>query len=119
MERVRSIIHGTKELIYLDFSNCGMDQVVQVIAEGTQLIRAQPPSSVLVLSDFTNTTHDPRLTQVLKEFTAGNKPYVKASASVGITGMGKVLYDAVMKFTGRNVPLFDNPDQAKEWLIAH
>ena len=118
MERTKTILHREKQIICLDFSDCDLEQTRLVMVAGAALIRAQPLSSVLVLSDFTNTTHDARLTPELKEFTAGNAPYVKASASVGVTGMRKILFDAIMKLTGRNVPIFDHPDQAKAWLIA-
>jgi hypothetical protein len=118
MERAKTIFPGQKQIVYLDFSDCDMEQAHQVIVDGALLIRAQPLGSVLILSDFTNSTHDARLTPALKEFTTGNAPYVKASASVGVTGMRKILFDAIMKLTGRNVPIFDHPDQAKAWLIA-
>jgi hypothetical protein len=107
-----------KQIIYNDFRDCGMEDVFQVIGQAAPLIRTQPEKSVLILSDFTGSVHNAQLLSALREFTAGNAPHVKASAIIGMTGMKKVLYDTVMKFTGRNIPIFDDADQAKEWLVT-
>lgn len=118
MGRVTVVVHDSKQIIDLEFRDCDMDQALQVIAEGAKVIRALPLRSALILSDFTNATHDARLSLSLGQFMVGNEPCVKASAAVGVTGMKRVLFDAVMKFSGRNLPIFDTVDQAKDWLAA-
>jgi hypothetical protein len=55
----------------------------------------------------------------MKEFAAHNKPYVKASTVVGITGLKKIIYDAVLMFSKRNISTFDSIDPAKEWLAQN
>jgi len=118
MQRATTIRHGEISIIFVDFRDCDLPQSLQVIAEATKLIRGQPSHSALILTDFTNSTHDARLAPALNEFTSGNAPHVKASAIIGMTGMKRVVYDVVMKATGRNIPIFDDADKAKEWLIA-
>jgi hypothetical protein len=54
----------------------------------------------------------------LKEFTRHNKPYVIAAAVVGITGLKQIIYNAVLKFSGRNLVAFDSVDRAKDWLAG-
>jgi hypothetical protein len=46
-------------------------------------------------------------------------PYVKASAVAGITGLKKIIYDAVLMFSKRNISTFDSIDSAKEWLAQN
>ncbi len=118
MERAKFITHEGKQIVFLDYSNSSLEQVMQVIAEGSQLIRTQPLKSVLILSDFTGSTSDPRLLSAMREFTAGNAPYAHASAIIGMGRVAKVFYEIIMQFTGRNVPIFPDAAQAKAWLIA-
>jgi hypothetical protein len=54
----------------------------------------------------------------MKEFTKHNKPYVKASAVVGISGIKKIIFHAVMLFSGRKIHACDTLEQAKDWLAT-
>jgi hypothetical protein len=118
MERAKLISHEGKQILFLDYSNSSIEHVLQVIAEGTELIRAQPLKSVLILNDFTNSTSDPKLLAAIRAFTAGNEPYVKASAIFGLGRVAKVFYDIIIQFTGRRIQIFADANQAKDWLIA-
>lgn len=59
---------------------------------------------------------DKDITEAFKNFTAGNKPYVKAGAVVGVTGLKKVMYNAVMKVTGRDIVALDDLEAAMDYL---
>jgi hypothetical protein len=118
MRGTQFVLHKGKQIIFVDFKDCNEKQSLQVIAEGVKLIRALPPKSVLVLSDFTNAIPAPQLIQALREFVSGNTPYVKASATMGLNGISKVLFDATMRFTGRNIPVFDDVQKAQDWLVS-
>jgi hypothetical protein len=65
----------------------------------------------------TDTRYNRDVIHALKEFANGNKPFVRAGAVIGIDGLKKIVYDAVMKFTGRNLPAFDDVEEAKDWLV--
>ncbi len=56
--------------------------------------------------------------EALKQFTSHNKPYVTAAAVVGIIGLKQIIYNAVLKFSGRNLVAFDSVDKAKDWLAT-
>jgi hypothetical protein len=117
MKRVHLIQHRGKEILYLDFSNCNVNEVFEVIDTAKKVIRVQQQNSVLTLSNVTGTHYNRDAVQALKDFAHGNKPFVKAGAVIGIDGLKKILYDAVMKFTGRNLPAFDDFEKAKDWLV--
>jgi hypothetical protein len=110
--------HLGKKIVYVDFRECDESQARSIISDAAEFIRAFPPKSVLVLTDFTDSTHAPQLLQALREFVDGNSPFVKASATVGVAGMKRVLFDAVMKLAGRQVHIFPNATEAKDWLAA-
>jgi len=119
MERIRFVQHNGKEILFLDFSECKAGEVPALIAESKTVIRTKPANSLLTLTDVTNTRFDDNVTAGMKEFAAHNKPYVKAAAVVGITGLKKILFDAVMVFSKRKIHAFDSVEQAKAWLVSN
>jgi hypothetical protein len=48
------------------------------------------------------------------------KKYLRKSSVIGIgfTGQRKALFDAVMRVSGANVTVFEDIEQAKDWLVA-
>jgi flavodoxin len=71
---------------------------------------------VFTLTDVTNTTFNSKVSDAMKEFVVHNKPYIVASAVVGVTGLKQIIYNAVMKFSGRKLTAFDSLAEAKDWL---
>jgi hypothetical protein len=37
---------------------------------------------------------------------------------VGITGLRRIAYQAVIVFSGRNIKTFDTPAEAMDWLVT-
>ena len=109
MERVYFTEYKGKKFLYIDMSKCSAEEMFAVIANARGIIRNQPEKSVFSLTDVTDAWFDPEVMDAMKEFVAGNKPYVAAAAVVGVTGR-------VMKLFGRKLVLFDTIEQAKEWL---
>jgi hypothetical protein len=119
MEKVQFIQHNGKEILLLDFSRCTVTDALAIIDEAAVTIRTRPQQSLLTLADVTDMRFDDKLNQRMKEFTALNKPYVKAAAVVGVTGLKKILFQAVMTFSKRKIHAFDDRETAKAWLITH
>jgi hypothetical protein len=117
MERVKYITHKWMQILLLDFSYCGADDAQKTMDIAKRLIRAESESSLLILTDVTGARYNLETVEKLKDFANGNKPYVKASAVIGLDGMKKIIYNAVRIFSGRNIPAFDDVEKAKEWLI--
>lgn len=119
MGRVQFITYGGKEVLFLNFAGCKTEEILSIIEEGKQVIRSRPAGSVLTLTDVTGTRFDDSVSDQMKEFAAHNKPYVKAAAVIGITGIKKIIFDAVTIFSKRKLQTFETLDLAKEWLISH
>ncbi len=102
----------------LDFSNSDADQVLKIIEDAKDMIVGRPHGSLLTLTDVTNARFNERVGEGLKQFTAANKPFVKAGAVVGITGLKKILFGAVVAFSQRKLETFDDREEAKRWLVA-
>jgi hypothetical protein len=118
-ERVQFIKHKGKELLFLDFSECKPEEVLSVIDEAKMAIRTRSENSVCTLTDVTNLRFDDNVSEKMKAFTVHNKPYVKAAAVVGVVGIKKILFEAIMLFSRRKFHAFDTLEQAKTWLVAN
>jgi len=116
MERVQFIQHKGKKILHINFADCKADEVLVVIGQARTAIGSQPHQSVLTLTDVTNTAFNTKVSDAMKEFVMHNKPFVVASAVVGVTGLKQIIYNAVMKFSGRKLTAFDSISEAKDWL---
>ncbi|MFI5368625.1 MAG: hypothetical protein ACHQ1F_06395 [Spirochaetia bacterium] len=116
MSRVQFITHKGKRILYFDLSSCKVAEISAVVAEAKRAVASQPPASVLALTNVTETELSKSSSAIIKDFTAHNKPFIKASAVVGVEGLRKVIYNAAMAFSGRTISAFDTLEQAKDWL---
>ena len=119
MDRARIIEHKGIRIVYIDFSNCPTTEALDVITAARPLIRNKPDKSVFTITYTDGGKFDSNLISSLKEFTKGNEPYVKAAAVVGITGLQKIVLNAVSFFSNREFATFDDMEEAKEYLITH
>jgi hypothetical protein len=117
-ERIRFIKHQGKEILLIDFSNSQADEVLTIIDQATAVIAKRPEQSLLTLTDVTNARFNEAVGEGLKNFTLHNKPYVRAGAVVGITGLKRIIFGAVMAFSQRKLLPFDDREQAKAWLAS-
>jgi hypothetical protein len=117
IKRVNFKEHKWRRILLIDFSNCTIDEALKTMEEAEKIIRAQPKESLLILTDVTNARYNMEAVEKLKEFTKGNKPYVRASAVVGLDGIKRIIYDAVVMFSKRTFPIFEDIEKAKDWLI--
>lgn len=123
MDRVQIINHQGKEIVYIDFSNIMVTEIEilrKVIEAAKEIIKKYPPASALTLVNFDNLRFSTQFISELKEFTLHNKPYVKMGAAFGVHhGLRKVVFDAVMKFTGRNLHVCDSKEEGLDWLVSN
>lgn len=115
-ERVQFIQYKGKQLLHLDFSHAKAEEVLDTIVKARTVIGAQPEGSVRTLTDVTEAAFNSKVSEAMKEFVNHNRRFVTASAVVGVTGLKQIIYNAVIKFSGRNLVAFDTMDQAKDWL---
>ncbi|MBN2414677.1 hypothetical protein JXO52_02495 [bacterium] len=119
MERITFITRNGKRILLEDFTWLKPGgEFYQTLAAAKRMIHAEPEQSVLALFDATGATFDQEVVNAVKDFTISNKPYVKAAAVVGITGLLKIALLAVKTFSGRDFRTFDTREEALEWLVA-
>lgn len=116
--RVCFIRHQGKDILFINFANSTLEEFAQVIDSSQRVIAAQPPKSILTLSDFTEARYNKEMVSKLLSYVQHNKPFVRAAAVLGVVGLKRVIYNTVCQLTGRNIIAFNNRTQALDWLIT-
>lgn len=117
--RSKWIEHKGEKIFYQDFSELfyNYDAVKEELLEVQKTVVDQPKGSLLVLSNFTDTTIAGDLMSALNESSALTKDHVKKTAVLGVTGIKRRLADMLTKLTGQQLKYFDDEFAAKEWLV--
>jgi hypothetical protein len=118
-EKIRFIQYEGKKILHLDFSRCKADEILNTITKAKKVIATHPERSLLTLTDVTDARFSDAVAQEMKAFTAHNRPYVRAAAVVGVTGLKRIIFEAVIAFSGRKISTFDSIEKAKQWLIEN
>jgi len=119
MRKSQVIQHQGKNIFYMDFSGLrNNEEIAQVIQESKLFIRSQLPKSVYGLANIENMHFNNDIKDLFSDFVKGNKEFMRASAVVGVTGLKQIVFNGLMKVTGREVKSFDNINVAKDWLIS-
>lgn len=79
-------------------------------------IHGQPLMSVYSLASIEDMHFNTTIKDMFNELLKSNKPYVKASAIVGVTGLKQIVFNGIMKISGRDVKAFSSIAEAKDWL---
>ncbi len=112
------IEHQGKKIFYQDFSKHFYNSaaVKEELAEVQRIVISQPKDSVLVLSDFRDTTVGNELLASMNAASAATKSFVHKTAVIGVTGMKRTLADLLTALTGQSLKYFDDFEAAKDWL---
>jgi hypothetical protein len=115
--RVNFIEHQGKRVLFINYSHCDVAMLKAVAEEGHRVIAREQQNSVLTLNDVTGTNFDKESVAVLQSMVAGNAPYVRRAAVIGISGLQRLIYEGVQAFSRRRIPLFESRQQALNWLV--
>jgi hypothetical protein len=113
------IEHKGKKIFYQDFSRqfYNAAAVKAELEEVQKVVIAQPRDSVLVLSDFRDTSVGSDLLASMNAASNATKDHVHKTAVLGVTGMKRKLADLLTALTGQPLKYFDDMDSAKDWLV--
>jgi len=117
MDHVRFITHQGKQILFTDFTNCAAETVIELLPEVQRIVIAQPPKSVLTLSDLTGAQFSRAAVTRMKEVAVFDRPYVKRAAFVGAESLPEVFYEALKTFSQRDFRKFKTREEAMDWLI--
>ena len=117
--RSKWIEHKGTKIFYQDFSRQFYNSaaVKAELEEVQKIVLSQPIDSVLVLSDFRDTTVGSDLLSSMNTASNTTKDYVHKTAVLGVTGMKRKLADLLTALTGQPLKYFDDIEAAKDWLV--
>jgi hypothetical protein len=115
-EHVRFIEHKGCSILLIDFQDCQPVETLERIRYARSVIGRQAPGSTRTLTLVAKTRFNSQVSEALKEYTAHNKPYVRAAAVVGLSGLQEIVYNVIIKLTGRNIATFSDIGPAKDFL---
>jgi hypothetical protein len=92
-------------------------EFIKHVGQAKEIIRKQPPKSLLVITKVSETGFDSEIAALIKEYAQHNTPFVKASAVVGVAGWAKIVLTAIKTLTGRDFHVSDTMEEAQEWLV--
>jgi hypothetical protein len=119
MERTRFMVHQGHRILVLDFAGIrDPDEALREIQHSREVVARHAPGSLLVMTLVRDARYNAAVLQGMKELAAHNAPYVKASAVVGMSGLHRIAYQAVILFSKRNIRTFDQEADALAWLVT-
>ncbi len=120
MARASVLKEGGKTIIFCDYSKLtNNNDVMSVMREARQLIRAETPGTVRVLNDINGIRFDTATKDIFVRFAVENRTVVRKAAVIGVTNLTSVMLAAVVKLSGRkNIRPFSGRHEAMTWLIS-
>jgi hypothetical protein len=107
-------------MIYCNFTGFSTDVDalrVEVEAVDREICR-ESEGTVLALADLRDTVASRKVVELFKGSAARTKNHVRKQAVVGVTGIRRLLAEAVSRFSGQSMVLFDSVEEAKDWLAS-
>ena len=118
MDRVQVITSEGKSYVFVDFTRCKVSELAAVAAEANKVIAGYPKGSALVLTDVTEAELNRESSQLFKDYTSRNTPFVRASAVIGVEGLKEIILSSIQRIAGRNFRAFSSIPEAEHWLLA-
>jgi subtilase family serine protease len=119
MERVRFITYRGRQILFMDYSELqDPEEIARLIEQAKETVAEQPENSVLGLIYVRDANTTNAVKETMKHAAVHNKPYIRATAVVGMSPVQRLIYEAVNLFSKReNSCAFDDIGPAKQWLV--
>ena len=117
LDRVRFIDHSGQRILLIDSRNCSAQEVRDNYDQCKAVVTAEPPDSVLTLSDFTGAQVDRQTFDYMKQVAVFDRPHVRKAALVGKESFPDVFFRGLQSFSARTFQMFDTREQALQWLV--
>jgi hypothetical protein len=118
-DHVKFIQHKGCAILQIDFEGCQPPEFMKRALHARSVIASQPLSSVRTLTLVKDGRFNKEVSETMKAYTRHNKPYVRVAAVVGLSGLQEILYNVVIKVSGRKIATFSSVEAAKEFLAGH
>jgi hypothetical protein len=118
MDRLRSLTHRGKPVLFMDCSHCNAEELVAVFDEVEELVAQESGRTLLILADFTGAQFNKQAADRMKVVAAKDRSHVHRAALVGADAIGDVYLREMESFSARKFPTFPSREAALDWLVA-
>jgi len=109
--------HNGKSIFYMNFTNVSsIEEIKSIIDQSIKFIRIQPQKSVIALTNLENIFFNSHVKDLFLDFVKHNEPYIKTSAVIGMSGLVRIMFNGVMKLSGRDVRSHETMNKALDFL---
>jgi hypothetical protein len=114
--------YGSVSIFYVDFSDFALNRsaLQEELDAISPIVTNQPANSILGLVDLRKTVLSVAMTLLIQGYAWRLGRHIRKAAVVvdGVNESKKMILSSVARAGGREVILFDNVEEAKEWLAA-
>ena len=116
--KVEWITYGGKKILYVEYSGAKNENELISILHKEVEIERRMAEQILCLVNVSNTHATSGYMSELKRLGKEvRNQKVSKTATIGVDGLKKVLFNAYVMFTGEINKAFDNEKEAKDWLV--
>lgn len=118
-DHVQFIKYKGLSILQIDFESCQPAEFLERMRHARSVIGSQPVHSVRTLTLVKNARFNNQVSEAMKEYTKHNKSFVLIAAVVGLSGLQEIVYNVIIKVTGRKIATFPHVEAAKEFLANY
>jgi hypothetical protein len=118
------ITYQGKRILYCDYSGYSHRDTEKFKAEMdavVDVIRRQPENSVLTVADVRGSVASPEAVAIVKHAATMTNQYIRRQAVLGVTGIKKILFDAIIRILNQPARAFGDSEEdeeaAKQWVV--
>lgn len=119
MERVRGETYQGKRIMVVDGTDATVESYADILRQGAAAVAREPAGSVLLVTVVKGARYGAGAADRLKAYSAAIRPYVRASAVVGLSPLQRIIFTAIRPFLHASVRDFNTVAEAREWLIRY
>ena len=115
--RITWIEHKGKKIIFEDYRNLRGDEMLDVLYKSEEEFK-KLTSPIPVLLDYTGAYANDKFVKEMKRLSKQYRDLIVKSASIGITGVKRILARAITRFNGMSATskFFNDVEKAKDFL---
>jgi hypothetical protein len=117
--KVEWIEHKGRRILYVEYSGAQNDDDILSILNQEIDIERNMKEKILCLVNVNDAHASTRSMEQLKKLgkEVRNQKVAK-TATLGVSGIQQILFNAYIKFTGETNKLFSDENEAKDWLVS-
>ncbi|HET7602846.1 MAG TPA: hypothetical protein VFK36_07495 [Gemmatimonadales bacterium] len=120
MPGTRFIAHHGVPILFLDYAGVKhRDEALALIRQTRELVADLPRDGTLrTLTHVAGANFDADVLAAVRELAEHNAPWVRVGAVVGLSGLMRAVFSAIMHLTGRDLRAFEDLETAKDFLAG-